>query len=224
MNSTGLDCRALTFKRSDAGTILRGVTACFACGGASLVTGLTGAGKSTLLHLLAGLLGPTSGEIWADGEPVSRFSAPHRERWRRRVGIVFQHLHLLNDVSLLENVLVPCIPRPDCWPDALADGRRLLERLGLGHLKDAPPSRVSGGERQRAALARALIGRPRFLLLDEPSAFQDDDQIDGLLRLLAEAVARHACVVVCSHDPRLAAAELFQIRYRLTQGRLEVCP
>lgn len=224
MTATGLVCRSLTFARSGAGTVLKELDAHFPDDRASLITGPTGAGKSTLLHLLAGLLGPTSGEVWADGEPVSRWSAPHRERWRRQVGIVFQHLHLLNDVSLLENVLLPCVPRPERWPDALRDAQRLLERLGLGALGQALPVHLSGGERQRAALARALIGRPRFLLLDEPSAFQDDGRIDGLLELLGEAVAGGSCVVVCSHDPRLASADLFRARYRLAQGRLETRP
>ncbi|MBI5064585.1 MAG: ATP-binding cassette domain-containing protein, partial [Desulfatitalea sp.] len=148
----------------------------------------------------------------------------HRERWRQMVGIVFQHLHLLNDVSLLENVLLPCVAQPERWPDALRNARPLLERLGLGALGHATPGRLSGGERQRAALVRALLGRPRFLLLDEPSAFQDDGRIDALLRLLREATDQGACVVVCSHDPRLAAADLFQARYRLAQGRLEARP
>jgi ABC-type lipoprotein export system ATPase subunit len=224
MNATGLACRALTFSRPTAGLVLDGIEADFPCGRATLITGATGAGKSTLLHLLAGLLGPTSGEVWADGLPVSRWSAPHRECWRRTVGIVFQHLHLLNDVTLLENVLLPCVPRPERWPAALGEARRLLERLGLGALEAVAPARLSGGERQRAALARALIGHPRFLLLDEPSAFQDDGRIAGLLGLLAEATGQGGCVVVCSHDPRLAAADLFQSRYRLAQGRLEPCP
>jgi ABC-type lipoprotein export system ATPase subunit len=224
MSPTGLVCRALTFARPGAGVVLDGIEASFPCGRASLITGPTGAGKSTLLHLLGGLLGPTSGEVWGDGEPVSRWSAPHRERWRQRVGIVFQHLHLLNDVSLLENVLLPCVPRHACWPAALGNAQRLLERLGLGALGHGTPGRLSGGERQRAALARALIGQPRFLLLDEPSAFQDDGRIGGLLGLLREATEQGACVVVCSHDPRLAAADLFQTRFRLAQGRLERGP
>jgi ABC-type lipoprotein export system ATPase subunit len=224
MNATGLACRALTYQRSAAGRVLDGIEVVFPGGRACLITGPTGAGKSTLLHLLAGLLGPTSGEVWADGQPVSRWSAPHRERWRRRVGIVFQHLHLLNDVTLLENILLPCVPRPEAWPAALGQARRLLDRLELGALEDVIPGRLSGGERQRAALARALIGQPRFLLLDEPSAFQDDGRIEGLLGLLGEVVGQGGCVVVCSHDPRLAAADLFQSRFRLAHGRLESCP
>jgi len=204
--------------------VLDGIEAHFPCGRAALITGPTGAGKSTLLHLLGGLLGPTSGEVWADGQPVSRWSAPHRERWRRGVGIVFQHPHLLDDISLLENVLLPCIPRPEVWPAALGDARRLLARLGLEAMGEKTPARLSGGERQRAALARALIGQPRFLLLDEPSAFQDDGRVQGLLELLKEAIDQGCCLVVCSHDPRLASADLFQGRFQLARGRLERSP
>ncbi|MFZ1987047.1 MAG: ATP-binding cassette domain-containing protein [Desulfatitalea sp.] len=225
MSAAGLMCRSLTFARPATGAVLDRIDALFACGRATLVTGRTGAGKSTLLHLLGGLLRPTSGEVWADGEPVSRWPAPHQDRWRRQVGMMFQHLHLLSDLSVLENVLLPCVPREAAWSENSARAELLLERLGLAPMRHAPPRRLSGGQRQWVALARALINRPRFLLLDEPSAFQDDDQTRRLLDLLAETAGQGSCLVVCSHDPRLrAAAGVFPVRHRLDQGRLEAAP
>jgi ABC-type lipoprotein export system ATPase subunit len=105
----GLSCRRLDFRWSgrhaEEPLVLESVAADFSPGTVSLVTGETGSGKSTLLHLLAGLLRPTAGEVWADGLPVSRWPSRHRDPWRQQVGIVFQHLALIPDLSVAENLL-----------------------------------------------------------------------------------------------------------------------
>lgn len=221
MTLNGLTCHELSFQRPGH-IVLHGVAAAFEAGRATLVMGATGAGKSTLLHLLGGILRPTSGEILADGQSVSRWPEFHLEAWRRQVGLVFQHLHLLPDLTVLDNVLLPCIPRRSSWTQWTQAALDLLARLGLSPLAHQPLGQLSGGQRQRVGLARALIVRPRFLLLDEPTSFQDDTQTQGLLTQLAESTDQGACVVVCSHDPRLRSAHtLFAKKYHLDQGRLE---
>lgn len=222
MNRRGLLCRQLCFQRNDR-YVLDAVGAEFGMGRATLVTGATGAGKSTLLHLLGGFLRPTGGEIQADGRPVSRWPEARLAVWRRQVGMVFQHLNLLPDLTVLENVLLPCIPRGADGSRWVASARSLVQRLGLGRCMDTLVARLSGGQRQRVAVARALVVRPSYFLLDEPTSFQDDLQTHALLALLAETAAQGVCVVVCSHDPRLrSAGTLFSETYRLNQGRLEV--
>ena len=174
----GLGCRRLDFrwpgKNAEEPLVLEGVTVDFSAGTLSLVTGDTGSGKSTLLHLLAGLLRPTAGEVWAGGLPVSRWPSRHRDPWRQQVGIVFQHLALISDLSVAENLLLPMIPRKITWPRMQEEILRQLAAAGLSALSDAPTSTLSGGQRQRLAIARALVARPRFILADEPTAFQDD--------------------------------------------------
>ena len=91
--------------------VLKSVSAVFKAGQVAIISGSTGAGKSTLLHILAGLMRPSQGQILADNRPVSRWNTAHRDRWRRKVGIVFQHPRLLNELTVLENVILPIIPR-----------------------------------------------------------------------------------------------------------------
>ena len=223
---TALSCRSLSYTRPGEGhhapsEVLRGIDAAFPPGTLSLISGPTGAGKTTLLHLLAGLLRPTAGEMRWGEEAVSRWHAAHKDRWRRQVGIVFQHQRLLGDLTAGENVLLPLIPRRIPLRDQAAAVERALERVGLGDKAKRPAARLSGGERQRLALARAIAVQPALLLADEPSAFQDDARTAALMDLLAAERERGAVVVVCTHDPRLGSATAVDGRYRLKRGRLE---
>jgi putative ABC transport system ATP-binding protein len=201
-----LECRKLGFRYADhSGSEsdifgLREVQARFCGGGITLISGRSGAGKSTLMHLLAGLLRPTSGEILADGQPVSRWLAGHRDRWRRRVGVLFQQDHLIGDLTALENVMLPLIPRPGSLLDVRARSRELLDRLNAGELAGQIAAALSGGQRQRVAAARALVTDPDYILADEPVAHQDGDNARGLGRQLRLAADRGAVVVVAAHD------------------------
>jgi putative ABC transport system ATP-binding protein len=202
-----LECRRLGFQWETAGNaaqvILCDVTATFPKGAVSLVTGNTGEGKSTLLHLMAGLLLPTSGGVFADHEPVSRWPTPHRDLWRRKVGVVFQHLALLPELTVGENLLLPLIPRRTSWKDLQASVRNVLEAMGLEAFQRVRVKQLSGGQRQRVAVARAVASTPAYLLADEPTAFQDSAGADGVLQALRRAADNGATVVVCSHDARL---------------------
>ena len=224
----GLACRRLDFrwpgKHSDEPLVLASVEAAFSPGTLSLVTGETGAGKSTLLHLLAGLLRPTAGEIWADGQPVSRWPARHRDPWRQQTGIVFQHLALMSDLTVAENLLLPLIPRNIAWPRMQSDIRRQLGEADLLALSSTPARALSGGQRQRLAVARALVARPRFILADEPTAFQDDDHAAQIRAQLGNTAREGAVVVICSHDLRLRESIGIDQRFHLASATLTLDP
>ncbi len=203
---TVLACRHLAYAYpnhagpSAATPLLRDIDAAFPGGQVVLVSGRSGAGKSTLLHLLAGLLRPSRGEILADGQPVSRWLTAHRDRWRRRVGIVFQQDHLVSDLTVLENVMLPLVPRsggPRHWRTC---GLAMLARLDAGDLAPQPVAALSGGQRQRVAAARALVDAPDYVVADEPAAHQDLDNARRLGRLLRQTADRGAVVVVAAHD------------------------
>ena len=198
------------------------LSATFNAGQLALINGETGAGKTTLLHVLAGLLRPTQGEVLADGDPVSRWVSAHRDRWRRRVGIVFQSDRLVDDLSALENVFLPLLPRG--YP--LAECRQLamsaLGRLQVDGLATETTYKLSGGERQRVSIARALVSQPAFLLADEPTAHQDRNGASFITDTLQAVATAGTTVVVTAHDERLLASDITRQRYRLERGRLRM--
>ena len=223
-----LEARNISFFRRRTGhgdaPILDAVDLAVSAGEIVALTGPTGAGKSSLLYLLGGLLRPDVGEVLADGEPISRWTAAHRDRWRRRVGFLFQHAELLADLSTADNVLLPLIPRPGSLADKVASVHRILGELEATPYAEQAVRELSGGERQRVALARALVTEPEFLLLDEPTAHQDDHRAAQILQVVHGARDRGAVVVLASHDPRVLRAGLADRVQELAAGRLVAAP
>ncbi len=185
------------------------------------VTGRSGSGKSTLLHLAAGLDAPTGGEVLLLGHPLSRLADAERTRLRRdHVGLVFQFFHLLPHLSVLENVLVPALVAGDAPGPAEARARTLLERVELAGRAGDPVDRLSGGGRQRVALCRALLRRPRLLLADEPTGNLDEASGQRVLELLfGLARAEGSAVLFVTHSRELAATA--DRVWTLHGGRLE---
>ena len=179
------------------------------------LTGPSGSGKSTLLHLMAGLEEPTVGTVeWpAIGPRKSLRPGP--------VAIVFQGPSLLPDLSVAENVALPLILAGADEPQAAARARTELERLELGELRDKLPEEISGGQAQRAAIARALAGEPRLILADEPTG-QLDREIGAHVvdQLLTAADHADAALVLSTHDPSIAAR--LPVRWQLADGALSL--
>ena len=221
-----LGCREICFTRRGTDgaerPVLNGITADFGAGETALILGPTGAGKTTLLSVIALLQRPTAGEIHWEGRAVSRWLGPHRDRWRRRVGIIFQGARLLGDLTALENVLLPLIARHPDLAEIRQRGWDALTRMGADHLAAEPARRLSGGERQRVAAARALAGHPSIILADEPTAHQDNGGARIILTALADAARTGAAVIIAGHDPRLLKPPMGDgPRYRMTGGRLD---
>ncbi len=206
--ATVLSCNGLERRFQAPGgavEVLSGASLELAAGEVLAVLGPSGSGKSTLLHLLGGLDRPDAGQIWWGDFPVHDHAPTDlSERRARYVGLVFQHHYLLSDLTLLENVSLPSriIGAPD-----EKRARELLSRVGLEQRLDHPPSRVSGGERQRAAVARALALKPRVVLADEPTGSLDRARAKEVLQLLLELAAQEgAAIVVVTHDEELVTA------------------
>ena len=222
----GLCCQNIRLVRQPAGkpekTVLREVNATFSPGTISLVTGETGAGKSSLLYVLAGLLRPTAGVVTADDKPVSRWVTHHKDLWRRQVGIVFQFHNLFGDLTVLENVMVPLIPRSMSITQIRRRCNATLDRLNIADLAGEHVINLSGGQRQLVAIARAVVFEPQFLLADEPTAHQDSESLDTVVQELVHAAhRRQAVVIVTAHDQRLAASNVFDHICRIHEGRLQ---
>jgi ABC-type lipoprotein export system ATPase subunit len=191
----------------------------------SLVTGAVGAGKSSLLHILAGLQRPTTGVLVADGQPVSRWTGAFRDRWRRQVGIVFQHPHLLRDLTVLENVMLPMVPGARSLSAIRRRALQRLEELQIAFLAGETVRSLSGGELQRVSLARALAPAPGILIADEPTAHQDEKGADLVTALLEQLKKKRAIVIVACHDERRQRwSPLVDRKFRLHNGRLVQVP
>jgi lipoprotein-releasing system ATP-binding protein len=207
--------------------VLRGVDIEVERGEMVAVVGASGSGKSTLLHLLGLLDGPDAGQVHLGGKRID--NQPDRERDRLRngtFGFIFQFYHLLPELTALENVLMPELIRHGLWSYSrnrrrlTRDGEALLERVGLGPRSTHRPAELSGGEMQRAAIARALAGRPEVLLADEPTGNLDAGNGNAVLELLRDLNReRGLTMILVTHD--LHIAQQADRVVRLAEGRIE---
>jgi putative ABC transport system ATP-binding protein len=171
------------------------------------VMGRSGSGKSTLLNLIAGIDRPTSGEIWIGAQNLATLDDDALTRLRRdRLGIIFQFFNLLTTLDVRENVALPLLLEGVRERDAFARAEALLEAVGLTARARSRPATLSGGEMQRAAIARALIHRPALLLADEPTGNLDSRSAAVVLDLIGRLAAEAgAAVVLVTHSAQAAA-------------------
>jgi putative ABC transport system ATP-binding protein len=202
---------------------LDGLTVDIERGTSVAVVGPSGCGKSTLLGLIGGLAVPTSGRVVVDGQSLSELDGDARARLRRTtVGFVFQSDNLVPCLSAAENVALQLtLASGGGAPDAIDRALALLGDLGLGDHRDKLPDQLSRGQRQRVAVARALVHRPSVLLADEPTGSLDDESAATLVDLV---LAAHrdvgATLVVVTHDATIAAQ--LDRTLSLRDGRLDM--
>jgi cell division transport system ATP-binding protein len=183
--------------------VLREVNFHLRPGSFHFLTGPSGAGKTSLLRLLFLSLQPTRGHLHLFGQDVSQVAPARRAQLRRRIGIVFQDFRLLDHLTTWENVALPLSVVGKKVKDYKEDVTDLLQWVGLGERMYAFPSVLSGGEKQRAAIARAVIGKPELLLADEPTGNVDPQMARRLLRLFVELNRLGTSVVIATHDYQL---------------------
>ena len=170
-----------------------------------ILLGPSGSGKTTLLSCMASLLRPTEGTILVGSTEVTRLSGAELEQYRRgTVGIVFQAFNLVPSLTARENVAAPLRLAGVSRADAYRRADELLERVGLSERAGHLPSRMSGGQQQRAAIARALVHDPPLIVADEPTAHLDFVQVEEVLGLIRELAAPGRLVVVATHDDRFS--------------------
>ena len=191
----------------DSLEVLKGVSLDVAQKEIVSIIGKSGAGKTTLLQIIGTLLKPTSGEVWIDGKDVFSLNGNQLAHFRNRhIGFVFQFHQLLPEFTAEENVMMPALIAGTELKTAREQASRLLEQLGLGNRLSHKPNQLSGGEKQRVAVARALIMQPSVILADEPSGSLDTQNKQELHKLLLDIREQfHQTIIIVTHDQSLAA-------------------
>ena len=184
------------------------------------VTGASGSGKSTFLHLVGGMDRADAGEIILAGQKVTRLEGQQLAQFRNsKIGFIFQFHHLLPEFSALENVMFPLLLRRIPFAEARIRAHALLDEVGLADRSHHKPGQLSGGEQQRVAVARALVGKPSLLLGDEPTGNLDEHTAESIYELLLDIQRRHHLTsIIVTHNPKLAA--LCSLEKRLEEGKL----
>ena len=216
--SAALDLRGVTKRygsgQGDQVTAADDITLTVEAGAFVALTGASGSGKSTLLHMIGALERPDGGVIISHGTEVTALRGAAQADYRRTVGFVFQRYNLLPALTALDNVIAPVLPYRTGW-DKKERARQLLAAVGLAGRERSLPARMSGGEQQRIAIARALINTPDLLLADEPTGNLDSGNATEILDLLARLRADHGMtIILASHDPQIAARAERLIRLR----------
>jgi len=177
--------------------VLHGIDLCVKKNELLVLKGVSGSGKSTLLSLVAGFEKPSSGAVFIENEPISKLPDLHQSRLRnRKIGFVFQSFNLFEDMSCYDNVLIPTIVHPN-----KQDVKHAMQSANIWHKKNELAKNLSGGEKQRCSIARALVNNPEILICDEPTANLDKDNAHNFLRIIKALHQKGKTIIVATHDP-----------------------
>ncbi|RSB47930.1 MULTISPECIES: cell division ATP-binding protein FtsE [Brevundimonas] len=211
--------KGVGFGYTDRPAVLRDVNLTLPNGSFHFLTGPSGAGKSSLLRLLTLAARPQAGRISLFGREVTHLPRRDVPAFRRRMGVIFQDFRLLDHLSAFDNAALPLRLAGEGTGDYAEDVREMLRWVGLGQRLDALPPTLSGGEKQRLAIARAVVTRPRLILADEPTGSVDAAMAEKLMRLFQSLHRLGATVLIASHDEVLAERSGASV-LRLEGGRL----
>lgn len=184
------------------------------------IFGKSGSGKSTLMNILGGIDKASSGEVWFNEKPIHDFNQIQLTEWRRdNIGIVFQFFQLLSTLTILENVMLPMeLSKKYNRKERESRARELLKKMEISKLADKYPGSVSGGEQQRAAIARALANDPEIILADEPTGNLDSKTADKIFQLFEKMVRDGKTVLIITHDINMRTR--FMRSYTLSDGQI----
>ena len=208
--------------RPDEMTALHGISVAIDRGGMTVIKGPSGSGKTSLLSAIGCMSRPTEGRILVDGKDVVKL--PERfltEMRRKKFGFIFQQYHLIRNLSVLENILLPLYPTVMMPAEMKRRSLAIMNQLSITGKKNLQVKNLSGGEQQRVAIARALINDPAVIIADEPTAHLDHRLAAEFMQILAELCGEGRTVVIATHDPFVYGHGLVGKTIAMRDGRLE---
>jgi cell division transport system ATP-binding protein len=210
-----IEFQSVSKKYSADALALRDVSFSIAKGELVYLAGPSGAGKSTLLKMIAAVERPTSGRVVVNGHDIGKLKKAGVPFLRRNLGLIFQQQRLLNDRSILANVMLPMIVTGAARSQAEQRARAALDKVGLLDRAKAMPLELSGGEQQRVAIARAIVNRPQIILADEPTANLDRAAADRVIDALRAFHAAGVTCMISTHDEQIldAAARVIRLEH-----------
>lgn len=190
------------YHESSESKILTNINLHIKKGESVILKGISGSGKTTLLSIIAGLDKPSSGKVLIDGDPISKLPDLFASELRaKKIGMIFQHFNLFEHLSVLENVTTPLIPLRLPIKEVYQKAQKALKIANIDHKSSLVASRLSGGEKQRTAIARALVANPEIILCDEPTANLDKENSLLFIETIKELHKMGKTIVIATHDP-----------------------
>ncbi len=201
--------------------VLNGINLSVQKGECVILKGVSGSGKTTLLSIIAGLDKPSSGKVIIDGEAVSKLPDMHLSKFRaEKIGIVFQNFNLLEGINLLDNTMVPLIAGKIGLKEAKDKALNALKLANIEHKANKIPSELSGGEKQRGAIARALVANPNLILCDEPTANLDRENSLKFISALKKLHSMGKTLIIATHDPIFEELDFKHKVVEILQGKI----
>jgi putative ABC transport system ATP-binding protein len=186
-----------------------------------ILKGVSGSGKSTLLAIIASMLKPTSGDVIVEGKHVAKLPDLHASHFRAStVGFIFQSFNLLDHLSVAENISVPLIPLGMKQKEIDSRVNRAMQLANITHKKDSPAKELSGGEKQRCAIARALVNNPKIILCDEPTANLDKTNALAFVEVIKKLKEEGYTILIATHDTLFDTCEAVDRMLHIVDGEI----
>ena len=215
-----IEFQSVSKQYSPDAVALRDVTLTVNKGELVFLAGPSGAGKSTLMKMIAAIERPSAGKVIVNGQDIGKLKPAGIPFLRRNLGLIFQQQRLLNDRSILANVMLPLLVTGAARTQAEQRARAALDKVGLLERADSLPLALSGGEQQRVSIARAIVNRPQIILADEPTANLDRDSANRVLDALKAFNAAGVTCLISSHDEQMLdqAARVIHLKHGQLEG------
>ena len=210
------------YKIFDGKNVLNNLSLDIKEGECVVICGVSGSGKSTLLSIISSFIAPTSGLVMVDGVNIISLSDFHISNYRAKtIGFVTQEFHLFDRLSVEQNVMIPLILTDLSQSELQQRCNKAITTSAIGHKKNQIVSKLSGGEKQRCVIARALVNEPKVILCDEPTANLDKENSLGFTQIVRELKSQKKTIIIATHDPLIINLEFVDRVIEIDDGKIE---